>query len=192
MMAFLPPYWSSLSYKAPPPFATGVSDDGYYWIGAKDPDLVIHEYVNHRCPHCKSSSTMLLRKLGENKNWRIVRHELPLTSCTARREATCQISRMMYCAAQQDKFWQADRWLFAHAHPKKAHDRGAFISDLQLDLAPFEACYASEAAFDYGYKLYKDSRAKGIFNVPAYEFEGTVPQELEPLVRAKGKNAAEE
>lgn len=181
LMLFLPSYWSALSYKAPPSFTTGVTEDGYHWIGSEKPDLVIHEYVYHRCPHCKAGSTALLQMLGEHPNWRIVRHEQPITSCSARRETTCPAERMTYCAAEQGKFWQADRWLFAYADPRKSHSRAALIEDLNLDRAKFETCYASEAAFEYGAKRYEDSRDKGIINVPAYEFEGEVPEQLKPL-----------
>src|SRR5690606_10105403 len=59
MYLALPPYWASFSYKADPPFPTGESPEGIHWIGSTEPNVIIHEYINYRCPFCKIGSARL-------------------------------------------------------------------------------------------------------------------------------------
>jgi nitroreductase len=41
-----------------------------------------------------------------------VRRQHPLGTCTLERESSCDRLRLAYCAGEQQRFWQADRWRF--------------------------------------------------------------------------------
>lgn len=136
---FMPRYWGAFSYKAPPPFPTGVTSDGYPWIGAAEPKLTIHEFTDYQCPHCKIASALTLRRLARQDDLRIVRRQNPRMHC--RDDSACQGVRLAYCAEAQGKFWQADRWLFEHTAPRKELDPQAFVDDLELNGEALQRCF---------------------------------------------------
>jgi uncharacterized membrane protein len=183
LLVALPPYWSSFSWKGEPPFPSGKTEDGYHWIGAEKPEVTIHEYVNYKCPHCKTGSSRTLRELGKNPTWRIVRHPQPLMRCMKERKASCQGERLVYCAGEQGKFWKADRWLFANVDFNKRFDPQKMVQDLELDGRVFAECFEGPAAFEFNDRAFRSAKKKGLIVVPSYEIDapGGIPESLKPL-----------
>lgn len=170
LFMFLPRYWGAFSYKAPPPFPTGKTEEGFPWIGAENPSLTIHEFTDYRCPHCAYGSARSLRKLAQRSDVRIVRRQHPRLYCTV--PAACEAVRVAYCAEAQGKFWQADRYLFENLEPRKSLDLPKIARDLKLDEGELERCFhdpktqeranaEAQAAFKYK-----------IIDTPGYMIDG--------------------
>lgn len=170
LFMFLPRYWGAFSYKAPPPFATGQTEEGFPWIGAENPSLTIHEFTDYRCPHCAHGSARSLRKLATRSDVRIVRRQQPRMSCT---EATaCEAVRVAYCAEAQGKFWQADRYLFENLEPRKNLDLPKIARDLELDPTELERCYQDPKVQERANAEARAAAKNRIIDTPGYMIDG--------------------
>lgn len=189
LLVTLPPYWSAFSWKGEPPFPTGKTEEGNYWIGAEKPEVTIHEYVNYKCPHCKVGSSRLLRELGKHSSWRIVRHPQPLMRCKQERSGSCQGERLAYCAGEQGQFWRADRWLFGNVDFNKRFNAEKMIRDLELDAQAFTQCLDGPAAFEFNDRAFTTAKKKGLIAVPGYEIDapGGIPESLKPLAERSAR-----
>jgi uncharacterized membrane protein len=146
---FQPPYWGVFGWKGELPFAQGKTEDGYPWIGAERPAVVVHEFTDYSCPHCKAASGHLLRVLAERpKTLRIVRRQFARLPCPSGVSTSCQMVRLAYCAQEQGKFWQADRWLFEHGTGRSQVDLSEAARDIGLDAPRLRGCV--ERADTYG------------------------------------------
>lgn len=169
---FLPSYWGNFSYKADPPFATGITEEGLPWIGSESPTFTFHEFVDYSCPHCKLASTRTLKRLAEHPDWRVVRRQQPRMRCPQGRDLACRPSRIAFCAGKQGKFWRADRWLFTKHDPRKETSIREIAEDLELDENAMNACVLSEEAFSFAQSEYKAAVKAKILEVPGYLVDG--------------------
>jgi uncharacterized membrane protein len=137
LLLFVPPYFRSVTWKGEVPFPTGVTSEGYPWIGAKDPKLTVEEFTDYSCSHCRLASAWTLKRLGARPQAiRIVRRQYPRMDCT--QHGSCVLVRMAYCAGEQGRFWQMDRWLFEHGLRAAKVDVAA--KDVGVDAAHLAAC----------------------------------------------------
>jgi uncharacterized membrane protein len=140
LLLFIQPYWASFGWRGPLPFPEGVTEDGAHWIGAREPKLTLDEYTDYLCPHCRAATAWTLRRLAARPNSiRIVRRQYPLSACHEDRKGSCLQVRMVYCAAEAQRFWQMDRWLFAHSD-ERVPDVRAAARDLDIDAERFATC----------------------------------------------------
>lgn len=136
-LLFVPPYFRAFTWKGNVPFATGTTSDGYPWIGATDPKLTVEEFTDYSCSHCRLASAWTLKRLAARPNdVRIVRRQYPRMHCT--QPGTCLLVRMAYCAGEQGRFWQMDRWLFEHGLRDAKVDLAA--KDVGLDPTRLASC----------------------------------------------------
>jgi uncharacterized membrane protein len=166
---FLPRYWGAFNWRGDIPFAQGKTEDGFPWIGAREPKLVVQEFTDYSCPHCKVVSNRTLRLLAEHPNeLRLVRRQYPRMSCPQGSSAHCQLARIAYCADEQGKFWQADRWLFEHAtgrHEVQLEDAAGGIG---LDQASLKACIERPDIYTKADEASRFARKKRITGTPYY------------------------
>jgi len=167
----LPPYWAAFSYKGEPPAATGVTAEGDPWIGAEHPTRVIDEFTDYACPHCQVAAARSLRLIAKHEHVRLVRHQNPRMHCRVGTSA-CWAARLAGCAAEQGRFWQADRWLFARGSAKKRPDLHAFAVDVRVDEHELQACVASPAAYEAAERGYELARKKQLRETPGYLVDG--------------------
>lgn len=138
---FLKPYWGVFNWRGAVPFPTGRTTEGYPWIGAREPSLVVEEFTDYSCPHCKAASSLSLKRLAEHQSAiRIVRRQHPRMRCPSDGLLSCQMVRVAYCAEEAGKFWQMDRWLFQHGAGKNEIDVDAAAKDVGLDASALKSC----------------------------------------------------
>jgi uncharacterized membrane protein len=179
LILFLPHYWSAFSYKGDPPFATGTTEEGYPWIGAKTPTKTIHEYIDYACDHCRVASARTLRKLGSESGWRIVRRQQPRITCNVSSPDSCLAARMALCSGKQGKFWRADRWLFANWDVRNTPNASSIANDLDLNLAEFEGCLADQKTYEQLNAEALAARKLNIRSTPGYAVDGKKLKEEE-------------
>jgi len=140
LVLFLPPYFRTVVWKGDLPFASGVTADGAPWIGAREPKLTLEEYTDYLCPHCRAATAWTLKRLAARpSDIRIVRRQFPLARCSATQHGSCERLRFAYCGGQVGRFWQMDRWLFAHGDELKL-DHAQAARDLGLDAGRLASC----------------------------------------------------
>jgi len=166
---FLKPYWGAFSWKGDVPFTQGKTEEGFPWIGAKEPKLTVHEFTDYSCPHCKVVSSHTLRILAEHPNeLRVVRRQYPRMICPQGSKAHCQLSRIAYCADEQGKFWQADRWLFEFGTGRHEVDVGAAARGIGIDEQRLRACIERPDIYTKAEEASRFARKKRIMGTPYY------------------------
>lgn len=170
-----PVYWSSVMWTRGVGFAHGVDDAGNPWLGAENPVLVVHEYTDYSCPHCRVGSARMIRTVAAHPDrLRIVRHQQPRLRCTDNAMSGCQMVRVAICAEAQGKFWEMDSWLFAHGSGERAVDVDAAALDVGLDAAALHACVDDSATQSRAAAFAKEARQAGVKGTPGYVVDEAV------------------
>lgn len=173
LLLFLPAYWRVVSFRGELPFAEGVTADGAHWIGALHPRLTLDEYTDYLCPHCRAASAWTLHRLAQHPNdVRIVRRQQPLARCSPR-PGSCERLRFAYCAEEQGRFWQMDRWLFEHGGERSVDARRA-ASDLGIDGVKLASCVERADTYARAERDYAAAVHRRIAGTPAYAVNGTL------------------
>ena len=135
----------------------GATEVGHHWIGAKDAPVIVEEYSDYECPHCKLRHTKL-RELMKSKPGRvkIIHRHFPLdktcNSLISRdfHQFACDLSRTTVCAGRQEMFWQANDLIFNEIDDIKsgAVTIEGLAEELELDMGAFQACMKDETSLE--------------------------------------------
>ena len=173
LILFLPAYWQVFTWKGDVPFATGVTPEGHPWIGAENPELVVHGYTDYTCPHCAVASRHILRAIGKRPDeLRFVHHNNPRMRCNLVGTTQCLPARVAFCAHEQGRFWQADRWLYGRAGRREALKLDQVARDLGLDFSKLEACVEHPDTYARIDAEAKDAQKRGLIGTPMYIVDG--------------------
>lgn len=172
-VAFAPEYWMTASWSSGARLAHGFDEHGRPWIGAEQPDLVIHEYVDYACPHCRVAVGRMKIHLAGDEWLRVVRHHQPRMRCGGEpsRSERCSHARAAICAGEQDRFWEMDDWLFHHAAGTKI-DLEQAARDVGLDLEELHDCMQSPDTYARAQADVDEARERGIRGTPGYVIDG--------------------
>jgi uncharacterized membrane protein len=172
LLLFLPPYFRTVVYRAELPFPEGVTPDGAPWIGAREPQLTVDEYTDYTCPHCRAATGWTLKRLAARPTEiRIVRRQLPLARCHAEQKGSCERVRLAYCAGEEHRFWQMDRWLFSHGEDKKL-DHAAAAREIGLDPAKLGSCLERPETYARAERESDNSAKRRFIGAPGYLANG--------------------
>jgi uncharacterized membrane protein len=170
---FLPRYWGAFDLRGDLPFAHGTTALGDAWIGAEEPKLVVEEFVDYACPHCQAASTDSLRRLARHPSeLRLVRRYFPLLPCGPESAGRCLALRIAFCAGEQQKFWQADRWLFQHAALSVTPDPAQVARDLSLDAEQLLGCIERADVYERAIDASQRAKKQRIPGTPYYAVDG--------------------
>ena len=165
---FVPKYFVVFGWKGDLPFPQGKTADGSAWIGAEKPVVVLEEFTDYQCPHCRVASSRTLRRLAAHpSSLRLVRRQHPRVRCRAGVNDLCLPLRVAYCADEQGKFWQADRWLFEHAWEGLV-DLRSVASDVRLDHEKLAACVVRADIYERAVHDAEQARKKRFPGTPYY------------------------
>jgi uncharacterized membrane protein/protein-disulfide isomerase len=180
---FVPEYWEMATWRQGVYGEAGVTDDGYPWIGAPEPRLTIHEYLDYECPHCKLAHRKLRRVLLDHPDeLRLVRHDFARMRCQPNdseiRRSSCAMARAGFCALDMGVFWEWNDAVLAHPRPlfKSARDSyfAEMASTLGLNFERFDTCMFAQETIERAQAVYRDARKQGITETPGYVVEGEI------------------
>jgi uncharacterized membrane protein len=185
---FVPPYFRVPTWRGELPLATGKTAQGQDWIGSASPKLTVEEWVDYGCPHCRAASQRTLSVVAKRKDQlRVIRRHDPRMPCSAGTPSSCTTLRAAICAGKQGKFWQMDRWLFAHSEKGKV-DLDAAAKDVALDGARLKACFTAPETFAEAHTEYRAARQAHVAETPTYRIDGKKVSEEAAMARMKGAN----
>ncbi|PXW69534.1 protein-disulfide isomerase [Blastomonas natatoria] len=110
------------------------------FAGNPDGDVVLAEYSDFACGFCRQSVADVARLIGEDKNLKIVFHELPILSDESRIAANWGMA-----AAQQGKYYAFYKAMFAAGRPSQATIEQA-AKTAGLDMGAARSFVASKQA----------------------------------------------
>lgn len=169
--------WSSGYFAAD----RGRTAEGWPWIGAAEPEITVHEYVDYECPHCPEAHQWLRRELVLHQgSVRLVRHDYARMQCTAARPGrklrSCELVRAGICAADQGAFWRWNDAVMSNPRPLTGPEREAYSVEtaraLGLDVAAFEACLSEPGTIERAKAIWSEARRKRVSDTPTYIVDG--------------------
>jgi hypothetical protein len=175
--ALVPRYWELASWRQGAFGDTGITDEGYPWIGAREPVLTVHEYLDYECPHCNLAHRKLRRILSRHRDeMRLVRHDYARMACkpnsAAQRRSSCAMARAAFCALDVGMFWEWNDAVLAHPRPLTGEERKTYITDmagkLGLDPERLDRCMFSAKTVERAHAVFLDARAHKIAESPGY------------------------
>ncbi|TNF24010.1 MAG: hypothetical protein EP329_26140 [Deltaproteobacteria bacterium] len=130
-------------------------DQGHPWVGGPDAVLVVEEFTDYQCPHCRSAHMRMRRLLSEYPGQiRVVHRHFPLDGACNRlltgrvfHPRACELSRVAVCAGEQGRFWEMNDLLFQRQDEirRDGTSADALARRLELDMDDFQCCMAAEA-----------------------------------------------
>jgi protein-disulfide isomerase len=161
--------------------ARGRDGAGLPWLGAAEPELVIHEYLDYECPHCNAAHQYLRRALLLHQgDVRIVRHDYARMAChpglAGQRPRSCELVRAGICAGDQGAFWKWNDAVLSDPRPLNNPGRDSYMSEkaraIGLDVPAFEACSVAPRTIERAQAIYTEARQRRISETPTYFVDG--------------------
>jgi protein-disulfide isomerase len=186
-----PSYWKDTqsSERAKPIEPTvphGIEPGGGHFIGAEKPAVTLLEFSDYECPYCRQAHSQLRALIERYPTLlRLVHRHYPLDmSCNSSLKAkmhqnACFAAMIAECAGAQDRFWQANDYLFAEARNIGSRSNAEIARDLGLDAKALDTCLRSDgprvvaADVDEGNRL--DIQGTPTFFVEGQTYTGTYP-----------------
>lgn len=169
VFALHPRYWNGqahdsepLALPAPAPSAsatcvdcgpqTGVTAEGHWWIGARNPQVTVEEFSDYQCPFCARAHQEVRVLLASHPGVvRLVHRHFPLDSkCNPLiqgpfHDAACYYAALATCAGEQRAFWAVNDYLFQHGHDPNPVKPEQLAAKFGLDRARLEGCLKERA-----------------------------------------------
>ena len=127
-----------LTFNIEPPKAPAVNleTDGFAALGPESAPVVVAEFADYKCPHCKTASKTLVEIQKEYpEKVRLIIMELPILGKTSEYAAKAAI-----CAQQQNAYWPLHEAMFASQSGLTISKINELAGNLQIDTAALETC----------------------------------------------------
>ncbi len=194
------PYWApgpAAETARPDGLAAGSDPELGHWIGARSPTVVVVEFSDYQCPHCRRGHLEARALVSASpETLRLVHRHFPLDDrCNPalRRpfhRRACELAAFAHCAGEQGRFWEANDRLFELGRDP-ALDLGRLAAELELDRSALEACMGSERTAEAIAHDLEAGAAAGVRGTPTFFVDGRAhPGRLPPEVVEAGPPAA--
>jgi protein-disulfide isomerase/uncharacterized membrane protein len=196
----VPAYWRIDLTTGPEGLSVGVTSSGYPWIGAVEPKVTIEEYSDYQCPYCQRGHEEM-RKLikAHSKTIRLVHRYYPLDQACNKlldrpfHPFACSYARMAFCAQKQNRFWEANDFLFEKGRRKEEVSTAELASAIKIDSSRLAQCVKSQAAVTAIEKDLQSGQTLRIRGTPTFVigervYPGRIPDEvLGPFINPPNK-----
>jgi protein-disulfide isomerase/uncharacterized membrane protein len=197
-----PSYWNNQpeanrTKPTTPTLPVGVEPGGGHFIGATNPAVTLVEFSDYECPFCRQAHTQL-RALVERypAQLRLVHRHYPLDkSCnssikTRMHDNACFAAMIAECAGRQNRFWQANDYLFAETRTIQSRPNSEIARDIGLDAAALDSCLREEGPRSVALDVDEGNRLN-IQGTPTFLVEGkTYTGAWPPWLLTRLQNAA--
>lgn len=119
VLAFLPDYWHFTPQTFQGAAGTGITAEGYPWIGAEQPELVITEFADYQCFQCKKMHFFLRQLIAEYPDKiRLIHRQFPMDHTVNPivrapfHVGSAAMALMAISAISQQRFWQMNDVLY--------------------------------------------------------------------------------
>jgi len=186
-----PNHWASGVDEA----GQGLDEAGHPWLGAKNPRLVIHEFMDYDCPHCAHAHRLLRAAMVPRlDDVRLVRHDYARMKCVpndaVKRINRCEMVRAAICASKSVSFWAWNDKVIAHPRSEGTlKEYRTFVPRLResfdIPAAPFEKCLFDDRTIERAQAVYDEARRLKIRSTPIYMIDDQKVDFEEVLRRIK-------
>jgi protein-disulfide isomerase/uncharacterized membrane protein len=161
----------------------GRDEEGHQWVGAAEPQKVVHEFTDYECPFCRKAHMRLRALISRNPTYlRVVHRNFPLDqACNSSikkefHQHACMLAKVAYCAGQQGRFWEMNDYLFQHAATIREREMTGrqLAEQLELDLDKFDCCLTSSEATEHLKRDIEAGLKLEIRGTPSFLVDGKV------------------
>jgi protein-disulfide isomerase len=155
---------------------TGVTADGYYFIGAENAPTTMEEFSSFSCPACLNYHNSVFKGLMDKfKDGSLKFVYIPLTKFGG--YISDGQSRGAICAGEQGKFWEMHDIMFdwQQQYATGANDYRRLTSaagTLGLDTGKFQACLSAGSTGDLIAKAERQAAERGANSTPSVFLNG--------------------
>ena len=148
---------------------------GGWWIGQH-----FFASIEAPCPHCRRGHNEIRALIARFPDKvRLVHRHYPLK----RHPFAFDYSKMAYCAGRQDRFWEANDYLFEHGRRSEAITPNELAEAIHIDAANLAVCAESNPAKQAVSKDLAAGKALNIRGTPTYVigsrvYPGRIPKEV--------------
>ena len=156
----------------------GVDAQGHPWLGAEQPRIVVEEFVDYTCPHCRTAHARLRAAVERHAgSARLVRHDFARARCAPVPKKPdvspmCAHARLAHCALLAKRFWEASDWLFSRPEAWRRPDVGQAARAIGIPEAALRACMARRETYEAVHREYQHGQAIGLDGTPAFVVGG--------------------
>jgi protein-disulfide isomerase/rhodanese-related sulfurtransferase/uncharacterized membrane protein len=134
--------------------------------GDLDSPVTVVEFGDFECPSCGASQPVVQQMLEHYGNRvRFVFRQFPLTEIHPYAETAAEASE---CAAEQGKFWEAERKFYQNQDDLTEPALVRYAGDIGLDTGRFQRCLINGAAKARVARDLKDGKAVGVQGTPTF------------------------
>jgi uncharacterized membrane protein/protein-disulfide isomerase len=187
----VPAYWAAPSAVLPSgQLASGITAEGFPWIGAENPEIEILEFADYQCFQCRKMHFHLRQLIASRPDKiRLVHchypmdHEVNFLVEEPFHVGSAKLAQLAIYAKSKGKFWEMNDLLYRLAASGRRIDLQALADELGLDVQALATAIehpayrrALEAELRYGMKLQ-------VLGTPSYLIDGrlyeaTIPSEI--------------
>jgi protein-disulfide isomerase len=144
--------------------------------GPEDAPVTIIEFSDYRCPYCRRVEPVIAQVLERYPSEiRFVYRHYPLN------ESSRGASEAAACAHEQGRFWEFHEKLFTSEAKFDAETLQQHATDLELDVAAFQACVEERRFRDAVQADLTEGRQAGVTGTPAFFVNGILMKGARPL-----------
>jgi protein-disulfide isomerase/uncharacterized membrane protein len=191
-----PAYWDIQPSSVSAAIRTGLTAEGYPWIGAEKPVLEIVEFTDYQCFQCRKMHHYLLQLLGRYPGKiRVIHRDFPMDQefnpivNKPFHVGSGRMALLAIHAAYIGKFAEMNDWLFSKAATQpgsiQLKEVGAAVG---MDAGQLAAALQYEPYLRHLQKDIRDGMKLGVVGTPSYLingriYEGSLPAEvLKPVM----------
>ncbi len=181
---FYPKYWVKPDMAAHQEQISGVTPDGHHWTGGNDAKLVIVEFSDYICPHCRRAHAYQRKLLSLNPGKiKLIHRHFPLDDAcnpvldTPFHPGACLMAQAAICAGRQGKFWEMNDYLFPNSRSVAQDTRKNIESaaaGIVRDMAAFRQCLDSPGSKDELSKDINEGLQLKLNGTPSFVIDGKV------------------
>ena len=189
---FLPAYWVQEPIPLQSNVATGVTAEGFPWIGAENPQLVIEEFTDYQCFQCRKVHFYLRQLVNQNpERIRLVHRHFPLDHefnrilvPTPFHVGSGRLALLAIVAAEHGAFWAVNDALYDAMQSKQESVRvDAFAALMHISPKELATAMYSKKNLKHLQHDIVQGMQYGITGTPSFVIEGkmygeTLPTEL--------------
>jgi protein-disulfide isomerase len=171
----MPAYWQFNSPQFSKDLLMGITAEGYPWIGAEKPELVITEFADYQCFQCKKMHYFLRQLIADHpEKIRLVHRHFPMDHKfnpfvkAPYHVGSGKLALLAIAATQLNKFWQLNDILYSLSRKKESVDVKAIAAKIGVSPQELVSLANDHDVRKHLYRDIKEGLRLNINATPAY------------------------